>query len=89
MFAPLPSSWSPLLIKKIEVFLEELGISDETLVCTKEVEELYTQLKLEIVRYLCLEKLKESQQERNKQAEDFKEEIKQLTQIILESPAPV
>jgi len=42
MFAPLPSSWSPLLIKKIEVFLEELGISDETLVCTKEVEELYT-----------------------------------------------
>ena len=71
MFAPLPPSWSPLLIKKIEIFLEELGISDETLVCTKLVEEHYNTLKIDIVRYLCLEKLNESQTERQKQQKEF------------------
>jgi len=36
-------------MKKLEIFLEELGVSDETLVCTEQVEERYIKLKLEIV----------------------------------------
>lgn len=37
VLAPLPPSFSPLLIKKMEIVLEELGINDDQIVCTETV----------------------------------------------------
>ena len=57
MLAPLPPSFSPLLIKKMEIVLEELGINDDQIVCSEDVQRKYEELKLLIVKMLCIEKM--------------------------------
>ena len=44
ILAPLPNTLSPTLVKKLEIVMEELGISDDALTCTEEVAKKYEQL---------------------------------------------
>ena len=52
--ATLPLSNS--VVKKLDVVLQEMGILEENLVCTKEVAEMFDVLRCNIVKMLCIQK---------------------------------
>lgn len=41
----------------MEIVLEELGINDDQIVCSEDVQRKYEELKLLIVKMLCIEKM--------------------------------
>ena len=80
MFAPLPSTLSPTLLKKLEIVMEELGINDDYLTCTESVGKKYERLQLLIIRMLCIEKhIKTQEEERERIANQPKHWVRLVT----------
>lgn len=86
MTAPLSSGFSAVIAKKMEIILEELGIQDDALVCSEAVEEKYINLKLLILRMLCIDKhLKMTNNELTKMKEKSKD-LEDYAKIVQPTP---